>query len=196
MQTKSTLFKILFTSCGLVLRLSAWAQSSNPNELILGRWEVTGYSEQGIQVDKQTDPITQARKVYHHIRKQRGLMWYGFDEEGLERKTRSYLNWVEEDSLLETRRIAKLIEMPYYAVFFPDSTLALYNKDKEQNIVYAPEAKFYRLQPDTKSIKIQTTYGAPQWHIQLMELSAEKMVLFIAEDAEIVTLKKVEFVIP
>lgn len=164
---------------------------------LLGRWEVVEYAEQGIQVNKKENALPQAMAVYQHVNKQRALIYYGYDEELGERRTRAYERWQERDSTHEINRLIQVIAMPYYAVFFADSTLALYNKDVTSNIIQFPESRRYVFSPGTMSIDIALPGGyGIQWQAQVLELTAGRMVLFLPEEAELVVLIKRDFSLP
>lgn len=176
--------------------LGLHAQESN--NTLLGRWEVLEYQEQGVQVNKKQPPLPQAIAVYQHVRQQRALTWYGYDEEGGDRRTRAYQRWEERDSLREVDRLVEAIAMPYYAVFFPDSTLALYNKDTATGRVAFPESRHYTYYPGTRSIDIFAPGSDRfiQWQAQIMELTPTRLVLFLPEEAELVVLEKRSFEVP
>lgn len=176
---------------GTICTLQADGQSNGPANLLLGRWELLEYSEQGVQVDKQAPALPQAVTVYQHVRKQRAAQWYGFNEEYGDRRTRAYERWEDRDSLLEVNRIAEAIAMPYFAVFFADSTLALYNKETTTQRVILPEARRYVWSAKTNSISIYQPGGyGIQWHAQIVALTADRLVLFLPEDGERVVLRR------
>jgi len=77
---------ILFFLCIAARPLSA-QQAANPKTaLLLGRWEVRSYSEQGVPMDKKQAARPQVA-VYEHIRRQLALGWYGYiDYEDLSRR--------------------------------------------------------------------------------------------------------------
>lgn len=186
----------------LTLLLLAWLSSFSEHPvppdpmLLLGRWEVVEYSEQGIQVNKKSDPLAQAVRVYQHVRRMRARQWYGFDEE-YERRTRAYERWEERDSLREVRRVAEAIALPYYAVFFADSTLACYNKDAVTGLVSLPESRRYVFSPGTMGLDITLPGGYGKWsEAQVLALDARRLTLFIPEDGEIVELVRAEGGIP
>ncbi len=178
-------------------RLNAQAPSDPLNHL-LGRWEVVEYAEQGVQVDKKGDALAQSLAVYNHVREQRARQWYGYDadyEPDLNNRQRRDLErWAQRDSAVEVERVRQAIAMPYFAVFFPDSTLALYNKDSATNRVYFPESRHYVFSPETMSIDIYGLYYSPrpEWQAQILSLTAEEMLLFLPEDGEVVKLVKRE----
>jgi hypothetical protein len=165
---------------------------------LLGRWEVIAYSEQGVQVDKKTASLPQAIEVYNHVRRQRAITWYGFEDDWGDRRMRAFERWVERDSVREVERVAEAIAMPYFAVFFPDSTLALYNKDTGQRIHF-PESRHYSFHAPTMSIDLRPpfSYGYyPKADVQVLALTDRRMTLFLPEEAEIVELVKTEFTMP
>ncbi|MCC7506406.1 MAG: hypothetical protein IT259_13955 [Saprospiraceae bacterium] len=172
-----------------------------PSPTLLGRWEVVKYSEQGIPVDKMGDALAQATRVYEHVREERARQFYGYDarwDELSRRENRAFARWAELDSLTETRRIAEAIRTPYFAVFFPDSTLAAYNKTSEGLILF-PEKRHYEYFPATMSLDIwQPNALAPygKWDAQIIRLDAGRLTLFLPEDAEIVELIRTEGELP
>lgn len=181
----------------IAFTISGQAQADKPDNLLWGRWEVLEYSEQGVQVNKKEAATRQAVEVYRHIKKQRAAQWYGFIEEYGERRTRAYERWEERDSLLEVSRIAEAIAMPYYAVFFPDSTLALYNKEENTQRIYVPESRHYVFSPKTMSIDIYTPGAySVQWQAQIIALSRDQLILFLPEEGERVVLRRKEGELP
>jgi hypothetical protein len=188
---------ILIIACLGAPTLTAIGQPDTSTALLWGRWELLEYSEQGVQVNKKEAATGQAITVYQFVKKQRAAQWYGFFEEYGERRTRAYERWEERDSMLEVSRIAEAIAMPYFAVFFPDSTLALYNKDEATQRVYFPESRHYVFSPKTSSIDIFQPGGyAVQWQAQIMELTRDRLVLFLPEDGERVVLRRKEGEVP
>lgn len=168
-----------------------------PATPLLGRWEVVAYSEQGVAVDKKSDPLRQAVAVYSHLRKQRALLWYGYDEDGGERRRRAYERWEERDSLREVQRLAEVIGMPYFAVFFADSTLALYNKDVRTNRITNAEARHYNFSPAFMSLDISYAASTVKWSdAQILALTEQRLTLFIPEEGEIVELVKTAYTLP
>jgi hypothetical protein len=166
---------------------------------LLGRWEVVAYSEQGVQVDKKAPPLPQALEVYEHVRRQRAEQWYGYHEytEMSRRENRDFQQWQERDSSMEVRRLAEAIEMPYYAVFFADSTISIYNKEATTSRIFFPEARHYSFAPSFMSIDIFNPGGfGVQWKAQVLQLSSDRMTLFLPEEAEIVELVKTMFSLP
>jgi len=166
---------------------------------LIGRWEVVAYSEQGVQVDKKAPALLQALKVYEHNRWSRAGTWYGYDpyEDLSRRENRAFEHWQQRDSSIEVRRVADAIALPYYAVFFPDSTLALYNKDTQSNLITLPESRQYIFSPATRSMDISLPGGfALQWQAQVLLLTDERMTLFLPEEGEIVELVKTAFSLP
>lgn len=199
-------FHLLKYASGLlVLLLScpapAQAQKTADSLLrkLLGRWEVVAYSEQGVQVDKRAPALPQALAVYEHVRQQRAQQWYGHsDYEDLSRReSRAFQEWQERDSAIEVRRVAKAIAMPYYAVFFADSTLSLYNKDAATGRIYFPEARHYAFSPADKSLDVYQPGGyGIQWQAQILLLTDERLTLYLPEEAEVVELVKTAFSLP
>lgn len=169
--------------------------------LLLGRWEVVAYSEQGVQVDKKQAALPQAVAVYNHVRDLRARQWYGFGydvyDDPSRRELRAFERWQQLDSLREVSRVAEAIAMPYFAVFFPDSTLSLYNKDEKTNHVFLPEVKQYAFAPLVMSFDL-TPLGSryPLSRVQILALSETRLTLFIPEEAEIVELEKTPFKLP
>ncbi len=186
------------------------AQNSPKTNLLLGRWEVLQYAEQGLQVDKKQAAAPQALAVYRHVQKTRAKTWYGFDydhaDEYSRKRSREFQRWEERDSLQEVKRISEAIQTPFFAVFFPDSTLALYNKDAETNQVSFPEARRYVYHPASMSIDVYPPGMLPplspasgwvdRMNIQILFLSENNMTLFIPEDGELVLLVKTAYSIP
>ncbi len=169
------------------------------NQAILGKWEVTAYSEQGIQVDKKAPAVPQAIQVWRHIRQERARFWYGYDENWDPKKPRQYDRWEERDSTLEVTRLAQAISMPYYAIFFPDGTLSLYNKSSENNQILFPESRRYQFNPTTNSLFIFPAMAFtdfPEWRAQILSLTQDKMTLFLPESGEIVQLTRTNTSIP
>ncbi len=187
---------------------SAIAQSSKSTNALVGRWEVLQYAEQGLQVDKKKPALPQAHEVYRHVQKERAQMWYGYDydaaDEYSKRRAREFERWEMRDSTKEVNRIAEAIETPYFAVFFADSTLALYNKDADTGRVSFPESRHYVFSPGSMSLDIyppgyQPISGAnwvDKWDVQVLSLSETRMTLFLPQEAEIVELVRTEFKLP
>ncbi len=187
---KLTLFFSLFFLHTIIGQDTAALKSFLP-----GKWEVVKYAEQGVQVDKKLSAATQAQKVYEHIFRQRARDYYFYDEYSGERRTRAFERWIEEDRNRETNRLTEAIAMPYFAVFFADSTLSVYNKDTSG--IYFPEARHFTFAPATMSMDISYPGGAGiQWQAQILVLTRERMVLFLPEDAETVELVKVDDSLP
>ena len=185
----------------MVLPFGALAQrpADTLTAKLLGRWEVLTYSEQGVQVDKKASPLPQALQVYEHVRRSRAEQWYGyFEYDDLSRReNRAFQHWVERDSAIEVNRIAQAIAMPFYAVFFPDSTLSVYNKDVATGRVYFPEARHYDFSPEHRSVSISLPGGfGVQWHAQVLLLTADRLTLFLPEEAELVELARTNFTLP
>ncbi|HAD15126.1 MAG TPA: hypothetical protein DCF33_22100 [Saprospirales bacterium] len=186
------------------------AQNSSKTNPLIGRWEVLQYAEQGLQVDKKQPAAPQALAVYRHVQKTRAKTWYGFDydyaDEYSRRRSREFQRWEERDSIQELKRITEAIHTPFFAVFFPDSTLALYNKDAATNQVSFPESRHYVFNPATMSMDVYPPGMLPppgrvggwvdRMDIQILFLSDTNMTLFIPEEGEIVTLVKTEYTIP
>ncbi len=198
---KSLFCLVLMLGLSLVLPAPVLAQRSSDTliSLLIGRWEVLGYSEQGVQADKKQPATPQAMAVYAHIRRQRAERWYGYSEydDYSRRESRDFERWSAIDSLQETDRVAEAIAMPYFAVFFADSTLALYNKEAVTSHILFPEAKHYVLWPESKSMDIYPV-NTPfdRWQVQILLLTATRMRLFLPEEAEVVELIKTPFVLP
>ncbi len=167
--------------------------------MLLGRWEVVSYSEQGVQVDKKQPALPQALSVYRHNRIERARQFYSYSEyEDYSRhESRDYREWAERDSSVEVARVAAAIALPYYAVFFADSTLALYNKDAVSNQVSFSEARHFVFVPATMSVDIMPVLNTyDRWQVQVLLLSATKLTLFLPETAEVVELVKTPFSLP
>jgi hypothetical protein len=187
----------------------SYAQKSANNPLI-GRWEVLQYAEQGLQVDKKQPAAPQALAVYRHVQKTRAKTWYGFDydyaDEYSRRRSREFQRWEERDSIQEVKRITEAIQTPFFAVFFPDNTLALYNKDTATNQVSFPESRHYVFDPATKSMDVYPPGILPpanpaggwidRMDIQILLLTDTNMTLFLPADGEIVNLVKTDFTVP
>lgn len=166
---------------------------------LYGRWEVVAYSEQGVQVDKKAPALPQALRVYEHVREKRAEQWYGYSEydDLSRRENRVFQQWQERDSAIEVRRVVQAIAMPYYAVFFADSTLSAYNKEAGTNLIYFPEARHYCFSPATMSLDIFQPGGyGVQWQAQILLLTGERMTLFLPEEAEVVELIKTSYSLP
>ena len=176
------------------------AQAAKVAQQLQGRWELAAYSEQGVQVNKTGAAAAQAAAVYTHVAAQRKLQfWVGYadDYDQATRESRSFRRWAESDSLQETQRLQKIIELPYYVAFFPDSTLSGYNKDFVTGRVSNPEVWRYTLSADGQSIRIQDAHGfSVRWHAQILYLDDMRLVLFLPEDAEVVELKRAEYRFP
>lgn len=186
------------------------AQNASP-AMLIGRWEVLQYSEQGLQVDKKQAPLPQAQEVYRHVQKERARNWYGYDSEAADeysrRRAREFERWALRDSTKEVARIAEAIETPYYAVFFADNTLALYNKNATSGLISFPESRHYVFSPATMSLDIYPPNFQPmeegessswidKWDVQVLFLSDTRMTLFLPQEAEIVELVKTAFTLP
>ncbi|MDX2285812.1 MAG: hypothetical protein NW241_16715 [Bacteroidia bacterium] len=189
---------MLILFAGALSRLAA--QDTLPGyRLLLGRWEVVRYHEQGVPVDKRLDPLPQAQAVYRHLQEERARMYYGYDyrwEEGLQgRRAAQYLRWIAEDSAREVQRIAAAIRDPYFAVFFADSTLSLYNKDPETGLVSHPEAWRYVYAPATSSLDLHPA-SYQKWEGQILLLTAQRMRLYLPQEAEAVELEKRDGTLP
>ena len=202
------MLRIFFASvlC-LSLQTMMSAQATGPVTLI-GRWEVLQYAEQGLPVDKKQPALPQAYEVYRHVQKERAKMWFGYDYEAADeyskRRAREFERWEMRDSTQEVNRIASAIETPYFAVFFADSTLALYNKDAVSGHISFPESRHYVFSPKTMSLDIYPPGQLPvqgmtyvdRWDVQILALSETRMTLFLPQDAEIVELVRTEFKLP
>ncbi len=175
-------------------------QTTGQPPSLTGRWEVVAYSEQGISVDKKMVALPQALAVYQHIRTSRARTWFGIDpdDEQGKRRTKLFERWEERDSIREVARIAEAIETPYFAVFFADSTLSLYNKNERTQEISFPEGRRYVFRPSTKSIDIFSPgpYGSVQWKAQILLLTETELTLFLPEEAEVVRLVKTAFTLP
>lgn len=190
--------KILVFGCFFFLFHTLIAQDTTAlKAALLGRWEVIRYTEQGVSVNKKQNALPQAQAVYNHISNQRALTYYNYDEDAGNRRTRAYERWQERDSLQETNRITEAIAMPYFAVFFADSTLSVYNKEATTNHISFPESRHFTFSPTTMSLDITYAGGTGiEWQAQIISLTRERMLLFLPEQAEIVELVKTEFSLP
>lgn len=190
--------KILLFGCFFFLFQALIAQDTTAlKAALLGRWEVVRYSEQGVPVNKKQNALSQAQTVYNHISNQRALTYYNYDEDSSNRRTRAYERWLERDSVQETNRITEAIAMPYFAVFFADSTLSVYNKEAVTNHIFFPESRHFTFSPTTMSLDITYPGGTGiQWQAQIISLTRERMLLFLPERAEIVELVKTAFSLP
>jgi hypothetical protein len=200
----------------LLLGLLCWqtaigAQNTvpSPATLLQGRWEVLEYAEQGIQVNKSADALRQAVSIYRNIQQERARVWYGYDEnvenEYSKRRMREFERWATRDSTQEVQRITEAIATPYFAVFFADSTLALYNRETATGRVLFPQSRRYIFSPATMSIDIFPPGFMPpaapgswvdRWEVQILELTTDRMVLFIPEEGEVVVLRKAAGKVP
>jgi hypothetical protein len=194
------LFKTLVLPGLLCCHYLLIGQMTGQTPSLIGRWEVVAYSEQGIQVNKKTLALPQALAVYNHIRASRARTWFGIDpdDEQEKKRTKQYERWEERDSIREVARIAEAIETPYFAVFFADSTLSLYNKNERTQEIAFPEARRYVARPASKSIDIFSPgpYGSVQWKAQILLLTETELTLFLPEEAEVVRLVKTVFTLP
>lgn len=200
MQKKIFLFAFFL----LMMTNTAFSQPNRDPKLIqlLGKWEVTSYSEQGVQVYKKQAPLAQAQKVYDHIQSDRARIFYGYDEELDElsrRATRRYREWVKEDSTREVKRLVKAIETPYFVAFFPDSTVSLYNKAADDESISFPQVKHFDFSSALMSLKLMPPpINVPfrQWDVQILLLTDTRMTLFLPEQASVVELVKVPYIYP
>lgn len=169
---------------------------------LLGKWEVMTYPEQGVQVDKKQDPLAQAIKVYGRIKNERARRYYGFDPETETidgRRERAFERWSVKDSTLEVTRITKAIAMPYFVVFFPDSTVSMYNLDASTGEIANVQVKQYWVVQDGNSLHMKPApYQVPMayWPIQIVALTEQEMTLFLPEIAGIVTLRRRTMTLP
>lgn len=201
LKVKFSLLKPVFCLGILLLAFSLAAQKTTDSltRRLLGRWEVVSYSEQGVQVDKKAPALPQALKVYEHIRQKRAEQWYGYHEydDLSRRESRAFREWQERDSSIEVRRVMDAIAAPYYAVFFADSTLSVYNKDSANNRIFFPEGRHFSFVPSFMSISIKNPGGfGIQWHAQVLLLNDDRMTLFLPEEAEVVELVKTAYSLP
>lgn len=185
----------------MLLLCTAHAAAQRPTDSLLrqllGRWEVVAYSEQGVQVNKKEPALPQALKVYEHIRQKRAELWYGYSDydDMSRRENREFREWQARDSSIEVRRIMDAIATPYYAVFFADSTLSVYNKNS--GLVLFPEGRRYAFIPSFMSITIMNPGGfGVQWHAQVLLLTGDRLTLFLPEEAEVVELAKTAYSLP
>ncbi len=202
MRTLVECHRCLFTSCWLLYfatPIFSQATRDTVTPLLLGRWEVLDYSEQGVAVDKKQPAMPQAMAVYDHIRRQRAERWYGYSEYDYysRRESRDFERWTAIDSVQETNRVAEAIALPYFAVFFADSTVSLYNKEDVTNRIFFPEARHFILSSDGKSMDIfPVNIPFERWQVQILMLTATRMTLFLPEEAEVVELIKTPFRLP
>jgi hypothetical protein len=196
-QQKNFIGFTFFALAFLIATTSGAQDTTALKAALLGRWELVKYSEQGLGVDKKQNALPQAQAVYHNIAKYRAKFYYGFDEDAGDRIRRAFERWVERDSLAETSRIIEAISTPFFAVFFPDSTMSVYNKDAVTGFITYPEARHYTFFPRSMSIHItnQGGYGI-QWHAQVLLLTPQRMLLFLAEEGEVVELIKTAYTLP
>jgi hypothetical protein len=199
----SILLYIVLTICS-----RAAAQGTAVVLPLTGRWEVVQYAEQGFQVDKKKPALPQAVEVYRHVQKERARTWYGYDYEAADeyskRRAREFERWEARDSTKEVTRIAEAIETPYFAVFFADSTLSLYNKDAATGRIAFPESRRFVFSPATMSLDLYPPGFLPgsnvgwvdKWDVQVLFLSENRMTLFLPQEAEIVELVRTEFKLP
>ena len=179
--------------------LSAQATPDPRLPQLLGKWEVVSYSEQGVSVNKREAPLAQAQKVYAHVRTPRAIQFYSYQlmyEDLNRREDRAFQEWLQRDSMLEVKRLVEVISMPYYAVFFADSTLSTYNKTVETGAVQFPESRRFALNSKTMSLNIVRSGGYDRSDVQILLLDEKRLTLFIPEDAEVVELVKVPFALP
>lgn len=199
MKNGISLFCLCLLTVGQGSRLSAQMTPDPRLPQLLGKWEVVSYSEQGVAVNKREAPHAQAQKVYAHVRTQRALQFYSHQlmyEDWNRREDRAFQEWLQRDSLLEVKRLVGVISTPYYAVFFADSTLSVYNKTVETGAVLFPESKRFALNSSTMSIDIFIPGGYGRSDVQILLLDEKRLTLFIPEDAEVVELVKVPLALP
>ncbi len=202
------MYKTFTISLLLVYHFTATVAQTTAAPTLLGRWEVLQYAEQGLQVDKKKPGLAQAHEVYRHVQKERARTWYGYDYESADeyskRRAREFERWELRDSIKEVNRIAEAIETPYFAVFFADSTLSLYNKEAATGRISFPESRHYVCSPTTMSLDIyppgyQPVPGASwvdKWDVQVLSLTETRMTLFLPQEAEIVELVWTDFKLP
>ncbi|MFZ4476076.1 MAG: hypothetical protein ACOYPR_12840 [Saprospiraceae bacterium] len=192
--------KIAFVCFFTLLHCALFAQNANQTQL-WGRWEVLSYAEEGVPVDKKQAARPQAIAVYNAIKQQRAQQWYGYSDYDAynRRENRAFENWQQLDSTLEVLRLTKAIETPYFVVFFPDSTLSHYNKDLASGQVLFPQAHHYSFAPASMSLDIVPAIGPSYFgksDLQVLELSATRLVLYLPETAERVVLEKTAYILP
>jgi hypothetical protein len=162
-----------------------------------GKWEVIEYSEQGVPVQKKSSALAQAIKVWQYNWPNRSGYYYGYNPDYDKKAPRRYEKWEEQDSIREVRRLIDAISTPYFAVFFADSTLALYNKDASTGSISFSETRRYRYNQAFGSFDI--TPGLDYFektNVQIIEHTENSMRLFIPGKAEIVVLLKQPFILP
>ena len=147
-------------------------------------------------------------KLQDAVQKERARTWYGYDYESADeyskRRAREFERWELRDSTKEVKRIADAIETPYFAVFFADSTLALYNKEAATGLISFPESRHYVFSPNSMSLDIYPPGYLPvpgagwvdKWDVQVLSLTETRMTLFLPHEAEIVELVRMEFKLP
>jgi hypothetical protein len=179
--------------CLLTSIFSGYAAAAQESPFsLLGRWEVLRYDEQGVPVDKKAPAAAQAARVYAHAAPGRARQFYGYDAdyESLQgRRAGQFAEWLAADSLRETRRIETAIGTPYFAVFFADSTLALYNKDSLSGLVAHAESWKYAYDAPSRSLDLWPS-RYERWDAQVLALTAERLLLFLPQAAERVELRR------
>lgn len=180
----------------LCLLIGAFSCSAAPAQdsafSLLGRWELLRYDEQGVPVDKKAPAAPQAARVYAQASAARARQFYGYDAdyELLQgRRAGQFAEWLVADSLRETRRIEAAIRTPYFAVFFADSTLALYNKDSLSGLVSHAESWKYAYDGPSRSLDLWPS-RYERWDAQVLALTASRMLLFLPQAAERVELRR------
>lgn len=202
------MYRILLLLILMFVALASVIGQTASKVSLTGRWEILQYAEQGLQVDKKKPALPQAHDVYRQVQKERARTWYGYDyefaDEYSKRRAREFERWEMRDSTKEVNRIAEAIETPYFAVFFADSTLALYNKDSANGLISFPESRHYVFSTATMSLDIYPSGYKPMpgatwvdnWDVQVIFLSESRMTLFLPKEGEIVELMKTEFKLP
>lgn len=202
------MYRILLLPILMFVALASVIGQTASKVSLTGRWEILQYAEQGLQVDKKKPALPQAHEVYRQVQKERARTWYGYDyefaDEYSKRRAREFERWEMRDSTKEVNRIAEAIETPYFAVFFADSTLALYNKDSANGLISFADSRHYVFSPATMSLDIYPSGYKPMpgsswvdnWDVQVIFLSESRMTLFLPKEGEIVELMKTEFKLP
>ncbi len=162
---------------------------------LIGKWAVVKYAEQGVPVDKTANPSAEAQKVYALIKEEKADRIFGWMEPGNRRMQNVFLAWQVADSIAEVARLERIIPLPYYVVFFPDSTMSTYNYDpatgKTENIGSWP----YVYHESFQSFDYQTN-SYTKSNAQILAFTQDHLTLFLPNTAEVVELVKVSYQFP
>ena len=192
------LFTITTGICIAIINLYPKTSPPDPKtDMLLGKWEVLEYAEQGVPVKKKSPSLPQAIAVWQHNWPERSLMYYGYNPDYDRKAPRHYDRIEEQDSVREVSRVMDVISEPYYAVFFQDSTLAMYNKSADTGRISFSKSRRYHYYPGFSSFDI--TQGLDFYektNVQVIELNDTTMRLFISENGEVVVLKRLPFDLP